>query len=158
GDEAAQPRHQPERDEEGGSAEEQEHDRPPQPGRHPRSGASLDVRIVLTCPHGTQDRRLWVRPPPPGRMRLAAQSPEWDEDRAPPMGETAAMDTRDGLNDEERAELERLRQEVAALRVQARQPEAAAEGAEAAEAAGTGRARRQRWRTIVAVLLIVIGC
>jgi hypothetical protein len=74
------------------------------------------------------------------------------------MGETAAMDTRPGLNDEERAELERLRQEVATLRVQARQPAAAAEAAEADEAAGTGRARRQRWRTVVAVLLIVVGC
>jgi hypothetical protein len=59
------------------------------------------------------------------------------------------METRENLTGDERAELERLREEVATLRVQARQPEAAA------VAAGTGR---RRWRTVVAVLLIVIGC
>jgi hypothetical protein len=62
------------------------------------------------------------------------------------------MDTRDGLTEDERAELERLRAEVASLRLQARKPEAGA------GAAVPGRAARQRWRTVVATLLIVLGC
>jgi hypothetical protein len=62
------------------------------------------------------------------------------------------MDSRDALTGDERAELQRLRAEVAALRVQVRQPEAAA------GAVVTRRAVRQRWRTVVAVLLVVLGC
>jgi hypothetical protein len=62
------------------------------------------------------------------------------------------MDTRPGLTEDERAELERLRAEVASLRLQARKPEAAA------KAPVPGRAARQRWRTVVATLLIVLGC
>jgi hypothetical protein len=62
------------------------------------------------------------------------------------------MDGRHGLNEDERAELERLRAEVATLRDQARQPEAAA------GAAVGGRAARQRWRAVTATLLIVLGC
>jgi hypothetical protein len=62
------------------------------------------------------------------------------------------MDGRDALTADERAELERLRAEVATLRVQVRQPEAAS------GAAATRRAARQRWRTVVAALLIVLGC
>jgi hypothetical protein len=62
------------------------------------------------------------------------------------------MDTRHGLTEDERAELERLRAEVASLRLQARTPEAEA------GAAVPGRAARQRWRTVVAALLIVLGC
>jgi hypothetical protein len=62
------------------------------------------------------------------------------------------MDSRDALTGDERAELVRLRAEVAALRVQVRQPEATAGGGV------TGRAPRQRWRTVVAALLIVLGC
>jgi hypothetical protein len=58
------------------------------------------------------------------------------------------MDERPGLTGDERAELERLRAEVATLRSRTR-PEAVATGRVAA---------RQRWRTIVAVLLIVLGC
>jgi hypothetical protein len=54
---------------------------------------------------------------------------------------------------EERAELERLRAEVAALRSQARSGEVRA-GRPGAVAGGA----RQRWRTIVAVVLIVLGC
>jgi hypothetical protein len=50
------------------------------------------------------------------------------------------------LTGEERAELERLRAEVTDLRAQG-QP-----------GGGPGQAGRQRWRTIVAVLLIVLGC
>jgi hypothetical protein len=53
---------------------------------------------------------------------------------------------------EERAELERLRAEVAALRSQARSGEVRAGRPGAAAGA------RQRWRTTVAVLLIVLGC
>ena len=62
------------------------------------------------------------------------------------------MDTRPGQTENERAELERLREEVASLRLQARKPEAA-DGA-----AVPGRAAGQRWRTVVATLLIVLGC
>jgi hypothetical protein len=62
------------------------------------------------------------------------------------------MDTRHGLTNDERAELERLRAEVASLRLQARKPEAEA------GAAVPGRAARQRWRLVVATLLIVLGC
>jgi hypothetical protein len=62
------------------------------------------------------------------------------------------MDTRHGLTEDERAELERLRAEVASLRLQARKPAAEA------GAAVPGRAARQRWRTVMAVLLIVLGC
>jgi hypothetical protein len=57
------------------------------------------------------------------------------------------------LGREERAELERLRAEVAALRLQARSGEVRA-GRPGAVAGGA----RQRWRTIVAVVLIVLGC
>ena len=62
------------------------------------------------------------------------------------------MDGRDALTRDERAELERLREEVATLRVRVRQPEAAA------GAGITERAARQRWRTVVAALLIILGC
>ena len=61
------------------------------------------------------------------------------------------MGTRVDLTDDERAELERLRAEVATLRARARQPEAAARP-------GAGGARRQRWRVAIATLLIVLGC
>jgi hypothetical protein len=57
------------------------------------------------------------------------------------------------LTGEERAELERLRAEVASLRAQA-QTQVLPDGG----AAPPGRPPRQRWRTIVAVLLIVLGC
>jgi len=56
------------------------------------------------------------------------------------------MDGRPGLSEDERAELERLRAEVAALRGQTRPPAAIAS------------AKRQRWRAVVATLLIVLGC
>jgi hypothetical protein len=56
---------------------------------------------------------------------------------------------------DERAELERLRVEVAALRAQ--QGQAAVSGGEGG-GGGAGRAGRQRWRTIAAVLLIMLGC
>jgi hypothetical protein len=56
------------------------------------------------------------------------------------------------LSVDERAELERLRAENAALRAQAR---ARQEGATVPDG---GPAGRQRWRTMVATLLIVVGC
>jgi hypothetical protein len=58
------------------------------------------------------------------------------------------------LTSEERAELERLRAEVAELRSQAAAAPAAAEP----PVAPPPRPRRQRWRSVVATLLIVIGC
>jgi hypothetical protein len=65
----------------------------------------------------------------------------------PPIPEDAALAV------EERAELERLRAEVAALRSQVDKG-AAGDGRPAA----VGRGARQRWRTIVAALLIVLAC
>jgi hypothetical protein len=62
------------------------------------------------------------------------------------------MDGRHGLTEDERAELERLRAEVATLRDQARQSEVAA------RATVGGRAARQRWRAVIATMLIVLGC
>ena len=56
------------------------------------------------------------------------------------------MDEQPGLTGDERAELERLRAENATLRAQAPRPD------------GPGPGSRQRWRTIVAVVLIVLGC
>ena len=58
------------------------------------------------------------------------------------------------LSPEERAELERLRAEVAELRSQA----AAAPVAAETPVVPPPRPRRQRWRSVVATLLIVIGC
>jgi hypothetical protein len=62
------------------------------------------------------------------------------------------MDEQAGLSDQERAELERLRAEVASLRSQVQQAPPGADGRPAV------RVGRQRWRTVVAVLLIVVGC
>jgi hypothetical protein len=56
--------------------------------------------------------------------------------------------------EQERTEPQRLRAETAPLRGQAEANRGAAEGPPAA----VGRVRRQRWRTIVATLLIVVGC
>ena len=58
------------------------------------------------------------------------------------------------LSVEERAELERLRAENAALRAQARDDGAA----DTAPVPGATPVRRQRWRTVVATLLIVVAC
>ena len=60
------------------------------------------------------------------------------------------------LNATERAELERLRAENAALRARVRQEGAATRDTEPSPEAT--RVGRQRWRTIVAVFLIVVGC
>jgi hypothetical protein len=62
------------------------------------------------------------------------------------------MNEQAGLSGRERAELERLRVEVASLRSQVAQAPAGAGGR------GAARGGRQRWRTVVAVLLIVVGC
>jgi len=60
------------------------------------------------------------------------------------------------LTAEERAELERLRAENAALRAQVRQEGAA--GTDTEPTPGAGRVGRQRWRSIVATLMIVVAC
>jgi hypothetical protein len=83
---------------------------------------------------------------------------------APPAGGESAGNDRQGgdsvpddptLTGEERAELERLRAEVASLRAQARaQTLVLPDGG----AAAPGRPPRQRWRAMVATLLIVLGC
>jgi hypothetical protein len=57
------------------------------------------------------------------------------------------MDERPDLTDDERAELERLRAEVSTLRSQTKRG-----------GVMTEPAARQRWRAIVATLLIVLGC
>jgi hypothetical protein len=59
------------------------------------------------------------------------------------------------LSTEERAELERLRAEVADLRVQAA---AAPTVVEEVVVAPPARPRKQRWRSVVATLLIIVGC
>jgi len=61
------------------------------------------------------------------------------------------------LTTEERTELERLRAENAALRAQVRD-QAATSATATAPVPAADRAGRQRWRTIVATLLIVVGC
>ena len=60
------------------------------------------------------------------------------------------------LSADERAELERLRAELAALRAQVGQEGAA--GPDGDRPSGAGPGARQRWRTVVAVLLIVLAC
>ena len=65
--------------------------------------------------------------------------------------EAAGMAHVSALSDDERAELERLRTEVSRLRAR----EDAREGGSAPDGGGPAR---QRWRTIVATLLIVVGC
>jgi hypothetical protein len=65
----------------------------------------------------------------------------------PAVGDRRGMDERPDLTSGERAELERLRTEVTTLR------------ASAGEDVATARQRvRQRWRTVVATLLIVVAC
>jgi hypothetical protein len=63
------------------------------------------------------------------------------------------MSDNPGLSADERAELERLRAENAALRAQA-----GATGPGGGRAPGGRPAGRQRWRSMVAVLLIVVAC
>jgi hypothetical protein len=63
------------------------------------------------------------------------------------------MDSRPGLTEDERAELERLRGEVAALRAQTQAVGGAARPGRPVAAGG-----RQRWRTMVAALCIVVAC
>jgi hypothetical protein len=63
------------------------------------------------------------------------------------------MSENPSLSAEERAELERLRAELAALRAQA---DTAAE--DGGRAPGGRAAGRRRWRTVVATLLIVLAC
>jgi hypothetical protein len=60
------------------------------------------------------------------------------------------------LTAEERAELERLRAENAALR--ARMGREGAAGTDTEPTPGAGRVGRQRWRSIVATLMIVVAC
>ena len=60
------------------------------------------------------------------------------------------------LTAEERAELERLRAENAALR--ARMGQEGAAGTDTEPTPGAGRVGRQRWRSIVATLMIVVAC
>jgi hypothetical protein len=57
------------------------------------------------------------------------------------------------ISEDERAELERLRAETAALRARAQ-----ADGAGGGRPAGDGRPTKRRWRTIIAALLIVVAC
>jgi hypothetical protein len=68
------------------------------------------------------------------------------------------MSENPSLSVDERAELERLRAENAALRAQARARQAGATGPDGGPAPGAGPAGRQRWRTVVATLLIVLAC
>src|SRR5215216_4323596 len=67
-----------------------------------------------------------------------------------------AMPENPSLSADERAELERLRAENAALRAQARQEGPATRDTEPSP--GASPVGRRRWRTIVATLLIVVAC
>jgi hypothetical protein len=58
------------------------------------------------------------------------------------------------LTDDERVELERLRAEVATLRSRLAASSTVAEG----QVVAAGQHARQRWRTVVATLLIVVAC
>jgi hypothetical protein len=69
------------------------------------------------------------------------------------QGAVIPMREEPDLTGEEREELERLRAEVGALRSQLRRAGRDAEGRAAA-----GRVARQRWRAVVASLLIVVAC
>jgi hypothetical protein len=80
--------------------------------------------------------------PPAGRESAGSERPG---------GDSVQDDT--ALTGEERAELERLRAEVTSLRAEARRAETAPR-----EPVAAGRRGRQRWRTMVAVVLIVLGC
>jgi hypothetical protein len=62
------------------------------------------------------------------------------------------------LSVDERAELERLRAENAALRAQARARQEDAAVPDGGPAPGAGPGGRRRWRTVVATLLIVLAC
>jgi hypothetical protein len=68
-----------------------------------------------------------------------------------PWATVPLMSDRSALTEDERAELQRLRAEVARLRTQ--DPRGVTGPAEA-----DGPGGRQRWRSIVATLLIVVGC
>ncbi|HEX3200650.1 MAG TPA: hypothetical protein VHW42_01765, partial [Actinomycetes bacterium] len=65
------------------------------------------------------------------------------------------MSENSGMSVDERAELERLRSENAALRAQAGRGGAAEQ--DTVRLSG-GQPARQRWRTVVATLLIVVAC
>jgi hypothetical protein len=78
------------------------------------------------------------------------------EQDGPAVPDDAELSTDNAaLSADERAELERLRGEVADLRSQVAAPPAVAE---APPVTTPPRPRRQRWRSVVATLLIVIGC
>src|SRR5215218_9842977 len=95
---------------------------------------------------------LQVMPAAAGSARLPATPGSRDtQTRTVP-----AMSENPSLSADERAELERLRAENAALRAQVGQEGAAARDTEPAPEAV--RVARKRWRTIVATLLIVVAC
>jgi hypothetical protein len=58
------------------------------------------------------------------------------------------------ITEDEQAELQRLRAEVATLRTQLEQDRAVGQR----PSVGIGRVVRQRWRAVVATLLIVVAC
>ena len=66
------------------------------------------------------------------------------------------MSENPSISAEERAELERLRTEIEALRAQVGRADTAADGGD--QDPGARAAGRQRWRTVVATLLIVLAC
>ena len=68
------------------------------------------------------------------------------------------MSENPSLSADERAELERLRAENAALRAQAKARQEGAAVPDGDRPPGAGPGARQRWRTVVAVLLIVLAC
>src|SRR6266508_2825395 len=85
---------------------------------------------------------------------MTRPSPPWTLSTGERNGMVVLMPEESALTDDERKELERLRAEAAILR--SRVPPDGAAG-DARLTAG-GRPARQRWRTMIAVLLIVVAC
>jgi len=75
---------------------------------------------------------------------------------SPHLRTVPAMTENPSLSAEERAELERLRAEIAALRAQVGRADTAAE--DTGRLPGGRPLGRRRWRSIVATLLIVVAC
>jgi hypothetical protein len=91
--------------------------------------------------------------PDPGRSARLPETPGSRDAKTRTVSPTSENPT---LTAEERAELERLRAENAALR--ARMGQEGAAGTDTEPTPGAGRVGRRRWRSIVATLLIVVAC
>src|SRR5215217_4650879 len=124
-------------------------------GGHPEPGRCRGVRhhpsgMNLAPPRGNHPLQVM---PAPGR---SARLPGTPGSRDLQTRTVSAMSENSGLSVDERAELERLRSENAALRAQAGRGGAADQ--DTVRLPSGRSAARQRWRTVVATLLIVVAC